>query len=62
MDPAISTAPLKFTLEKRAKNAGGDKYVCDTQPDFNIYIPQGLSRVNNVPVQSLWITIGKSDG
>ena len=34
----------EFTLEKKAKTAGGDKYQCDTIPEFNIYFPQVISR------------------
>ena len=25
---------LVFKLEKKAKSSGGDKYVCETQPEF----------------------------
>uniref|UniRef100_A0A6C0KGW7 Uncharacterized protein n=1 Tax=viral metagenome TaxID=1070528 RepID=A0A6C0KGW7_9ZZZZ len=51
---------LVFTLEKKAKSGGGDKYVCntqDSQQEFNIYIPQTISRKDNVPHQSLQVTI-----
>jgi len=48
---------LIFSLEKKAKNAGGDKYVCDSQPEFNIYIPQNLSRKGGTPAAKLEITI-----
>ena len=48
---------LIFTLEKKAKSAGGDKYVCSRLPEFNIYVPQGLSRKDNSPVQTLYVTV-----
>jgi len=34
----------EFTLEKKAKSAGGDKYQCVEIPEFNIYFPQVISR------------------
>jgi hypothetical protein len=37
---------LIFNLNKIAKNKGADRYVCDTNPEFNIYIPQNISRKN----------------
>jgi hypothetical protein len=33
-----------FKLEKAAKSNGGDKFVCERQPEFNIYFPQNISR------------------
>ncbi len=33
-----------FKLEKAAKSSGGDKFVCESQPEFNIYFPQTISR------------------
>ena len=57
MDSTQTTAlKLTFTLEKKAKSAGGDKYVCTTQPEFNIYVPQTISRSNNVPKTTLDIS------
>jgi hypothetical protein len=55
---SLQTASLKltFTLEKKAKSAGGDKYVCTSQPEFNIYVPQTISRSNNVPKTTLDLT------
>jgi regulator of replication initiation timing len=35
-----------FKLEKAAKSSGGDKFVCDSLPEFNIYFPQAISRRN----------------
>ena len=35
---------LTFNLNKIAKNKGADRYVCDLYPEFNIYIPQNISR------------------
>jgi hypothetical protein len=49
---------LVFTLEKKAKSAGGDKYVCETLPEFNIYVPQSISRKeNSQPSETLHVTI-----
>jgi hypothetical protein len=48
---------LVFKLEKKAKSAGGDKYVCETQPEFNIYVPQTISRDNGKTHDTLHITI-----
>ena len=33
-----------FKLEKAAKSRGGDKFVCERQPEFQIYFPQTISR------------------
>ena len=33
-----------FTLLQKAKNKGGDKYVCKTDPQFCVYFPQYISR------------------
>jgi hypothetical protein len=33
-----------FKLEKAAKSSGGDRFVCESQADFNIYFPQTISR------------------
>jgi hypothetical protein len=33
-----------FKLEKAAKSNGGDRFVCESQADFNIYFPQSISR------------------
>jgi hypothetical protein len=46
-----------FNLEKKAKSSGGDKYVCETQPEFNIYVPQTISRENGKTHDILHITI-----
>ena len=46
-----------FTLSKKAKSGGADKYDCSTIEGFNIYFPQTISRVNNVPVENIKITI-----
>jgi hypothetical protein len=49
---------LTFTLEKKAKSAGGDKYVCTTQSEFNIYFPQTISRKgSSTPYESLQVII-----
>ena len=33
-----------FHIEKQAKKSGGDKYVCLTDKNFIIYLPQNVSR------------------
>ena len=38
---------MSFVLEKKAKNAGGDKYVCNDNNKFSIYFPQTVSRNEN---------------
>ena len=49
---------LNFTLEKIAKSSGGDKYICESIPDFNMYIPQKISRPDKKNVcENLTITI-----
>ncbi len=35
---------LTFKLDKKAKNAGGDKYICTDNKEFSIYFPQNISR------------------
>ncbi len=53
---------MQFTLAKRAKSAGGDKYIATDNPDFNIYIPQEISRrTSKEPQQSIQITIESLD-
>ena len=46
-----------FNLTQVAKSKGGDKYVCDTIPDFNIYIPQTISRNDGFSAKTLKIII-----
>jgi hypothetical protein len=53
----MSTKTFEFTLAQQAKSKGGDKYVCTTNPEFNIYVPQTDSRVSGVPVKSFVVTI-----
>ena len=52
----MSSTTLTFTLEKKAKSAGGDKYVCSL-PEFNIYVPQTISRNSSQPFETLIVTI-----
>jgi hypothetical protein len=53
----------EFTLEKKAKSAGGDKYQCDTIPEFNIYFPQVVSRpAGGKVLEKIKITIKPSTG
>ncbi len=52
------TEHLSFILEKPAKNNGGDKYKCEDNESFFIYIPQYISRVSsNEPKKKIRITI-----
>lgn len=54
------TTPItfNFTLSAKAKSKGADKYVCDSKPEFNIYIPQDISRTDSKePKTSVKITI-----
>ena len=37
---------MYFTLDKRARFKGGDRYVCRSDHGFNIYFPQSISRPN----------------
>jgi hypothetical protein len=53
---------FEFTLSQKAKSKGGDKYICDSNPDFNIYVPQSLSRTGSEPVQKLKIDISSESG
>jgi len=46
-----------FVLEKEAKSKGGDKYVCESNPEFNIYIPQNISRKEGKVSPKLIITV-----
>lgn len=46
-----------FKLEQAAKKSGGDKYVCEKMPEFNIYVPQSISRINNKPHKILMINV-----
>jgi hypothetical protein len=50
-----------FNLQKAAKGKGGDKYECATNPEFNMYIPQTVSRPNDatVPLPTFEVTIKK---
>lgn len=47
----------KFKLVQAAKKAGGDKYECMTNPDFTVYFPQSISRINGVVRQEIVVNI-----
>ena len=52
----------KFTLERPARKAGGDRYKEETkegvQPMMGVaYVNQGVSRTGNIPASTLWITV-----
>ena len=42
------------TLERPARKAGGDRY--KASDDFQIYIPQDISRPNGMPLQTIKVT------
>jgi hypothetical protein len=48
-----------FGLEKAAAKSGGDKYICASDENFTIYVPQTISRKSGSkdPVKVLKITI-----
>jgi hypothetical protein len=39
---------LEFILAQKAKSKGGDKYVCVSDPNFYIYVPQIISRPGGI--------------
>jgi len=53
----------KFTLERPARKAGGDRYQEEVEKhgDFEImgiaYVNQSVSRFGSIPASTLWITI-----
>ena len=48
---------LKFKLSSIAKSKGGDKYICESNSIFNIYLPQTISRISNKIQEVIYITI-----
>jgi hypothetical protein len=55
---SATSTTFNFTLSAKAKSKGADKYVCDSKPEFNIYIPQDISRTDSKePKSSVKITI-----
>ena len=53
-----SKVSLTFNLAQKAKSKGGDKYLCETNESFNIYVPQEISRnVQKEPKKTLTVTI-----
>jgi len=40
----MTTRTVKFVLVQAAKKSGGDKYTCETNPEFSVYFPQIISR------------------
>lgn len=48
---------MEFTLEKKAKTSGGDKYVCVDNPKFILYFPQTISRKNGQAHPKLIVTV-----
>lgn len=48
---------LDFSLTQKAKSKGGDKYVCDSDSTFSIYVPQTISRVANEHKEKITISI-----
>jgi len=48
---------LIFVLTTPAKKSGGDKYTCETNPDFIVYFPQTISRQDGKPKTKIIMTI-----
>lgn len=48
---------LKFKISSIAKSKGGDKYICESNSIFNIYLPQTISRISNKIQEVIYITI-----
>ena len=48
------TDNLIFNLVKAAKSKGGDKYICESDSSFSIYVPQSIYRASDekTPVKS----------
>lgn len=61
----MSKLTRKFTLERPARKAGGDRYqeeqgetpATDQQMMGTTYVNQSMSRSAGVPANNLWITI-----
>lgn len=51
---------MNFILENKAKKSGGDKYICE-ECDFNMYIPQTVSRNDGIVKTSLCINVSKDE-
>jgi hypothetical protein len=51
------TVELEFVISQRAKGDGGDKYICSTNPKFNIYMPQSISRKNGVVIEKMQVAV-----
>jgi hypothetical protein len=55
---SLENTTYTFTLTKKAKSKGGDCYNCSDIENFNIYVPQEISRKNGTePKKTLTITI-----
>ena len=52
---------LTFKLFQEARKRGGDRYACEADDKFHIYIPQYLSRVDNKPAQIVRVTFNTGD-
>lgn len=50
-----------FKLVQKAKSSGGDKYVSETNENFNIYFPQDISRTDGKVHEKLKITVEVED-
>lgn len=48
---------LKFKISSIAKSKGGDKYICESNSIFNVYLPQTISRISNKIQEVIYITI-----
>lgn len=58
-DTAANTTCI-FNLTSAAKNKGGDRYECEEDPSFVIYVPQRITRDGVLsPVKKLTVLIKK---
>jgi len=48
---------LTFTLKKEARKSGGDRYTCNEEENFDIYLPQKFSRKGGTPHLSITLTV-----
>ena len=52
---------VTFHLTKVARKSGGDKYTAENDENFNIYLPQTISRKKGVVHKILVVTIEVKD-
>lgn len=49
----------RFNLKKPAVGGGGDRYVSEVDDTFNVYVMQDVSRVDNTPLDTLYIACAR---